>query len=139
MTQSLLQTPLLQNIIKQRGLLMASSVANLTGEYFDTRLITDTILFQLQRNGVRYVLASDEMQDQVDELRRQNQVGLYKKSSTAKVGNMQGAQYRLDGRISSIIKRNSEVKVYYKIDLRLIEIETGIIEWSDEKEIRKTM
>jgi len=140
MTQSLLQHPLLQDIIRKRGLLMASPVENKTSEYFDTKLITDTILTQLQKNGVRYVIAGDEMQNQVDELRRQNQSGLYKKSSTAKVGGMQGAQHRLDGSVSSIVKRTSSVKdVYYKINLRLIEIESGIVEWSDEKEIRKVL
>jgi PBP1b-binding outer membrane lipoprotein LpoB len=27
--------------------------------------------------------------------------------------------------------------VYYKFTLNLVDVETGIIEWSDEKEIRK--
>ncbi|MDR2031539.1 MAG: penicillin-binding protein activator LpoB [Azoarcus sp.] len=140
MTQSLLQTPLLRDIIRQRGLLMASPVENKTSEYFDTKLITDTILAQLQKNGVRYVIAGDEMQNQVDELRRQNQSGLYKRDSRAKAGNMQGAQYRLDGSVSSITKRGAGIKdVYYKINMRLIEIESGVVEWSDEKEIRKTL
>jgi uncharacterized protein (TIGR02722 family) len=140
MTQSLLQTPLLQDIVRKRGLLMASPVENKTSEYFDTKLITDAVLAQLQKNGVRYVIAGDEMQNQVDELRRQNQSGLYKKSSVAKVGNMQGAQYRLDGSVSSITKRGAGLKdVYYKINMRLIEIESGIVEWSDEKEIRKVL
>lgn len=139
MTQSLLQTPEVQTAIKKRQLLMASPVQNKTSEYFDTRLITDTILTQLQKNGVKYVIGGEDMQNQVDELRRQNQSGLYKKSKSAKVGNMEGAKYRLDGSISSIIKKGSSVKdVYYKMNLRLIEIETGIVEWSDEKEIRKS-
>jgi len=140
MTVSMLQHPLLQDIIRQRGLLMASPVANNTSEYFDTKLITDTILTQLQKNGVRYVIAGDEMQNQTDELIRQNQSGLYDKRSSVKVGKMQGAQYRIDGSVSSIVKRGAGVKdVYYKINMRLIEIETGIVEWSDEKEIRKTL
>jgi len=140
MTQSMLQTPLMQEIIKKRGLIMASPVANKTSEYFDTKLITDTVLTQLQRNGVRYVIAGDEMQNQTDELIRQNQTGLYKRSTTAKIGNMQGAKYRIDGSVSSITKRNSKVKdVYYKVNMRLVEIESGIVEWSDEKEIRKTL
>ncbi|MCE1169969.1 penicillin-binding protein activator LpoB [Azovibrio restrictus] len=139
MTQSLLQTPEVQTAIKKRQLLMASPVQNKTSEYFDTRLITDTILTQLQKNGVKYVIGGEDMQNQVDELRRQNQSGLYKKSKSAKVGNMEGAKYRLDGSISSIVKKGSTVKdVYYKMNLRLIEIETGIVEWSDEKEIRKS-
>ncbi|MDD3482341.1 penicillin-binding protein activator LpoB [Azovibrio restrictus] len=139
MTQSLLQTPEVRTAIKKRQLLMASPVQNKTSEYFDTRLITDTILTQLQKNGVKYVIGGEDMQNQVDELRRQNQSGLYKKSKSAKVGNMEGAKYRLDGSISSIVKKGSTVKdVYYKMNLRLIEIETGIVEWSDEKEIRKS-
>jgi uncharacterized protein (TIGR02722 family) len=139
MTQSLIQHPVVQDLIHKRGLMMASPVQNKTSEYFDTKLITDTVLTQLQKNGVRYVIESDSMQNQVDELRRQNQSGLYDKSKSVKMGKMQGAQYRLDGSVSSIVKKTSDVKdVYYKINLRLIEVETGIVEWSDEKDIRKT-
>ena len=55
------------------------------------------------------------------------------------MGKMKGAKYRLDGSISSIIKKTSDLKdVYYKMNFRLIDIETGIVEWSDEKEIRKS-
>lgn len=56
MTQSLIQHPVVQDIIKKRGWMMASPVQNKTSEYFDTKLITDTILVQLQKNGVRYVI-----------------------------------------------------------------------------------
>jgi len=138
MTQSLLQHPVVQTVIRKRELLVASPVQNKTSEYFDTALITDTILTQLQKNGVRYVVEGANMQNQVDELRRQNS-GLYKQSTAAKVGGMHGAKYRLDGSVSSITKKSSSVKdVWYKINLRLIEVETGIVEWSEEKEIRKT-
>ena len=139
MTQGLIQTPEIQTLIKKRQLLMASPVQNKTSEYFDTKLITDTVLTQLQKNGVRYAIEADNMQNQVDELRRQNQSGLYDKSKSVKMGKMQGAKYRLDGSISSIVKRTSDLKdVYYKMNMRLIEIETGVVEWSDEKEIRKS-
>lgn len=139
MTQGLIQTPEIQTLIKKRQLLMASPVQNKTSEYFDTKLITDTILTQLQKNGVRYTIEADNMQNQVDELRRQNQTGLYDKSKTVKMGKMQGAKYRLDGSISSIVKRTTDLKdVYYKMNMRLIDIETGVVEWSDEKEIRKS-
>lgn len=139
MTQSLIQHPVIQDLIKKRGLMMASPVKNKTSEYFDTRLITDTVLTQLQKNGVRYVIEGEDMQNQVSELSRQNQSGLYDKSKSVKMGKMQGAKFRLDGSISSIVKKGSDIKdVYYKMNLRLIEIESGIVEWSDEKDIRKT-
>jgi penicillin-binding protein activator len=140
MTSSLIQSPVIQDLIRKRKLLVASPVQNKTSEYFDTAMITDTILTQLQKNGVRYTVESANMQNQVDELRRQNQSGLYTKSKSAKMGKMEGAEYRLDGSVSSIIKKNSSVKdQYYKINLRLIGVETGIVEWSDEQEIRKTV
>ena len=139
MTQSLIQHPVIQDTIKKRGLLMASPVQNKTSEYFDTKMITDTVLTQLQKNGIRYVIEADNMQNQTDELRRQTQSGLYDKTKSVKIGKMQGAKYRLDGSISSIIKKTADLKdAYYKMNLRLIEIETGIVEWSDEKEIRKS-
>ena len=139
MTQSLIQHPLIQDLIRKRQLLMASPVKNKTSEYFDTRLITDTILTQLQKSGVRYAIEGEDMQNQVDELRRQNQSGLYDKGKSVKMGRMQGAKYRIDGSISSIVKKNVDIKdVYYKMNLRLVEIETGIVEWSDEKDIRKS-
>ena len=139
MTQSLIQHPLIQDLIRKRQLLMASPVKNKTSEYFDTRLITDTILTQLQKSGVRYAIEGEDMQNQVDELRRQNQSGLYDKGKSVKMGKMQGAKFRIDGSISSIVKKNADIKdVYYKMNLRLVEIETGIVEWSDEKDIRKS-
>ena len=139
MTQSMIQHPVTQDVIRKRQLLMASPVKNKTSEYFDTRMITDTILTQLQKNGVRYVIEGEDMQNQTDELRRQNQSGLYDKSKSVKVGKMQGAKYRIDGSVSSIVKKNADMKdVYYKVNMRLIEIETGIVEWSDEKDIRKS-
>ena len=139
MTQGLIQTPEIQTLIKKRQLLMASPVQNKTSEYFDTKLITDTVLNQLSKNGIKYAIEADNMQNQTDELRRQNQSGLYAKSSAVKMGKMKGAKYRLDGSISSIIKRTADLKdVYYKMNFRLIDIETGVVEWSDEKEIRKS-
>ena len=51
---------------------------------------------------------------------------------------MQGAKDRIEGSISSIIKQNKNVKdVFYIFNLNLINNESGLIEWADEKEIRK--
>jgi hypothetical protein len=64
---------------------------------------------------------------------------LYKSQGKAKVGNMTAAKYSLEGEIVSIVKQNSTTKdVFYKMTLKLYDIEDGSIEWQDEKEIRKT-
>ena len=52
---------------------------------------------------------------------------------------MVGSGYRLEGNIISIVKSNKKVKdVYYKFNLQLWNIQNGLLEWSDEKELRKT-
>ena len=117
-----------------------SEVRNKTTEYIDTRVITDKIRTQLTRSGkVRFAVSINEMQNQVDELKRQNQTGLYSSQSKTKMGNMTGAKYRVEGAISSITKQNKNVRdVFFVFNLNLINNETGVVEWADEKEIRKT-
>lgn len=125
---------------KDRPLTTVADVKNRTSEYIDTRSITDSIKTEvIKGGGLRFVTDINQMQNQTDELARQNQSGLYKKSTTAKMGKMQAAKYRIEGTITSIVKRNADVKdVYYKFTLQMTDIESGIVEWMDEREIRKT-
>jgi uncharacterized protein (TIGR02722 family) len=136
MARSLVQSPLL----KGRPLITVAEVKNKTSEYIDTRSITDTIRAQLLKSGtVRFAVDTVAMQSQVDELSRQSQSGLYSKGKSAKMGKMEGAKFRLEGNIVSIVKKNADLKdVWYKFSLQLIDNESGTMEWADEKEIRKT-
>jgi len=138
MTRSLLQSPVITR--GNRPLITVADVKNKTSEYIDTRSITDSVRAQLLKSGaVRFAVDHDAMQAQTDELIRQSQTGMYKKGSAKKVGRMEGADYRLEGNITSIVKQSSNVKdVYYKFSLVLVGIESGVLEWADEKEIRKT-
>ncbi|PTS82160.1 penicillin-binding protein activator LpoB [Pseudomonas sp. HMWF032] len=136
MTRSLAQSGVLQG----RPVVQVYDVKNKTSEYIDTREITTSIKTQLLKSGVaRFASDNVDMQSQVDQLKLQNQSGLYKNSTVAKTGNMIAAQYRLEGSISSIVKRSSDYKdVFYKFSLQLVDVESGLAEWMDEKEIRKT-
>jgi PBP1b-binding outer membrane lipoprotein LpoB len=52
---------------------------------------------------------------------------------------MAAAKYALEGEIVSIVKQNANTKdVFYKMTLKLYDVQEGTIEWQDEKEIRKT-
>jgi len=114
-------------------------VRNKTSEYIDTRAITDSIRSELQKGGkVRFAVDAAGMGQQTEELKRQ-QSELYAKEQAAETGRMVGAQYRLEGNIVSIVKQVKDTKdVYYKLNLQLWNIRNGLLEWSDEKEIRKT-
>lgn len=138
MSSSLLQAPVLA--AKSRPVVTVAEVKNRTSEYIDTKSITDSIRARILKSGlVRFAVDTSAMQTQVDEITRQNQGGLYKKSKSKKIGQMEGADFRIEGTITSIVKRADDVKdVYYKFSLQLIDNESGLMEWADEKEIRKT-
>ncbi len=137
MARSLLQAPVIIN--GNQPIVTVQEVKNKTSEYIDTRAITDSIRSQLSRSGrVRFAVDEADMQKQISELQRQ-QSEYYKKDQAAEVGQLVGAGYRLDGNIVSIVKENKKVKdVYYKFSLQLWNVQNGLLEWADEKEIRKT-
>jgi uncharacterized protein (TIGR02722 family) len=98
MTRSLAQSGILQG----RPVVQVYDVKNKTSEYIDTREITTSIKTQLMKTGTaRFASDNTDMQSQVDQLKLQNQSGLYKKSTVSKTGNMVAAKYRLEGSISS--------------------------------------
>ena len=137
MTRSLLN----HNVIIQSGepVMTVQEVKNKTSEYIDTRAITDTIRSELQKSGkVKFAVDAAGMEQQVEEINRQ-QGELYDRKTAVRTGRMVAADYRLEGNIVSIVKQAKDVKdVYYKFNLQLWNIENGLLEWTDEKEIRKT-
>jgi len=137
MTRSMLQAPVI--VSGNLPIVTVQEVRNKTSEYIDTRSITDSIRAELQKGGkVRFAVDAAAMNQQVEELKRQ-QSEFYAKEHAAEKGQMVGAQYRMEGNITSIVKQVKDVRdVYYKFNLQLWNIRNGLLEWSDEKEIRKT-
>ena len=137
MTRSLLQASVVAD--GSRPIITVQDVKNKTSEYIDTRAITDSIRSELQKSGrVRFAVDEVAMEEQISELERQ-QSEYYDQQTSAEIGRMVAAAYRLQGNIVSIVKENSDVKdVFYKFNLQLWNVRNGLLEWSDEKEIRKT-
>jgi uncharacterized protein (TIGR02722 family) len=137
MTRSMQQAPAIA--AGNLPIVTVQEVKNKTSEYIDTRAITDSIRAELQRGGkVRFAVDAPGMGQQVEEIKRQ-QSEYYAKDQAVEKGQMVGAQYRMEGNITSIVKQVKDVKdVYYKFNLQLWNIRNGLLEWSDEKEIRKT-
>lgn len=137
MTRSMLNTPIVSG--GDRPIVTVQEVRNKTSEYIDTRAITDSIRVELQKSGrVRFAVDAAAMEQQIEELKRQ-QSDYYDANKSAEIGKMVGAAFRLEGNITSIVKEASGVKdVYYKFNLQLWNVQNGLLEWTDEKEIRKT-
>jgi uncharacterized protein (TIGR02722 family) len=137
MVNSLVRLPQIAD--GSRPVVQVSTVKNKTTEHIDTKSITDKIRTALVKTGmVRFTAASDANDELVGTLEYQQGSGLVSPSTRKKVGKQVGADYLLYGEIDSIVKRSGRTSdVYYKFTLNLVDIETGLIEWSDEKEIRK--
>jgi len=138
MTRSMLDAPVVT--ANNLPIVTVQEVRNKTNEYIDTRAVTDSIRAELQKSGkVRFAVDSAGMSNQKEEIDRQQDDAYYDREQTAEKGRMVGAQYRLEGNITSIVKQAKDVKdVYYKFNLQMWNIRNGLLEWTDEKEIRKT-
>ena len=137
MARSMLQAPVIA--ASNLPVVTVQEVRNKTSEYIDTRAITDSIRSELQKGGkVRFAVDQSGLKQQTGEIDRQ-QSGYYAREQSVERGQMVGAQYRMEGNITSIVKQVRDTKdVYYKFNLQLWNIRNGLLEWSDEKEIRKT-
>ncbi len=138
MVQSLLASPVIASKPKP-PLLYVAAVKNKTDEHIDTQSITDKISTTLIQSGkVQFTAMADIPKELVDQLEYQNKSGLVDPSTAKPVGKHVGADYMLTGEITSIVKKSGSTKdYYYKITLKLANIQTAVIEWQDEKEIRK--
>ena len=133
-------------VLRNRPTLTVSVLRNKTSEYIDVNNIVNSIQTQLIKSGqVRFVRSVAEMDASVDELVRQNESEFYDPEKSVPIGKMVGAQYMLEGEITSIKKYDKGgfwekdiMDVYYKFTLKLVNTELGTIDWMDEQEIRKT-
>jgi len=131
--------PIVQMTAQRRPVVFVDKVKNKTTEHIDTESITDTIQTKLLQSGkFRFVdmtavkAVQEQMQFQMDS-------GMVDPNKAAAFGKQTGAEFMLYGNMSSIVKRNSDAKdVYYKFTLKLVNLESGIMEWAGEKEIRKS-
>lgn len=114
------------------------TVHNKTQEHIDTKSITDSVRTALIKTGkVRF--ANKEDRDTVhEEVDSQQQSGWYRKDKQRKKGKQIGANYILTGDlISNVQEVGSKKLVFYRLTLNLTNLDTGIMEWSEEKPIRK--
>jgi hypothetical protein len=120
----------------QAPLVSVARLRNDTSEHIDTKSITDKIRTSLIKSGKVRFSALDMQSDLMGQYKLQ---GTMADTATAKTaGKQTGAKYLLGGNISSIVKQNGRVKdVYYKITLQATDIESAVIVWADDVEIRK--
>jgi len=122
----------------ERPIIFVDKIKNKTSEHIDTESVTDSISNKLLRSGKFRFIDMTKVDAVRKQLDYQNSSGMVDPSTAISFGRQIGAQYMLYGNLSSIVKQDGSTKdVYYKMTMRLMDLQTGLIEWSDEKEIRK--
>ena len=131
--------PIVQETKNRRPIIEVARVNNKTMQHIDTQSITDSIRTKLLRSGkFRFTDRSSNKQT-IDEIRAQQESGLNDQETAVQFGKQYNAEFLLVSNLSEIKQKNRNViDVYYKFTMSLKNLRTGILEWSDEQQIRKT-
>lgn len=141
MVDDLLASPAMADIAPsgKRPILFIDSIKNKTMEHVDTESITDTISTKLLNSGRFRFVDRTKVDSIAKEMDFQKNSGFVDEKKSVQMGRQLGAQLMLYGNFSSIQKTAGSTKdMYYKFTMKLTNIETGLIEFQSEKEIRKT-
>lgn len=140
MTDSLLLSPVVGTLTQnKRPVMFVERIKNKTSEHIDTESITDSVSTKLLRSGKFRFVDMSRVEAARSQIEFQQEGSMVDANKAVQFGKQIGAEYMLYGNLSSIVKSNKDKSdVYYKFTLRLMDIESGLVEWADETEIRKT-
>lgn len=123
---------------KTEPVVMVTGLQNKTSEHIDTQSIMDMVRVELMKSGKVAFIDKEARQDIADEYNYQNS-GMVSGQTKKGPGDQVGADFIINGRMDSIVQEVGKDKsVYYKLTLNLTNIKTSMIQWSDQKQIRKT-
>lgn len=131
--------PIIDLTKNRRPVLFVDKIKNKSQEHIDTESITDTIQNRLINSGKFRFVDMTSVGAVADQMAYQQRSGMVDKRTAVQSGSQIGAEYMLNGNLSSIVKNSGgKSDVYYKFTLKLLNLKTGIVEWTSEKEIRKS-
>lgn len=136
MVASMVKHPAINNA-KTPPIIMVTNLQNKTSEHIDTQSIMDMVRVDLTNTGKVAFIDKEARQDIADEYNYQNS-GMVGETTKKGPGGQVGADYIVNGRLDSIVQEVGKDKtVYYKITLNMTNLKTGVITWTDQKQIRK--
>lgn len=137
MVTSLAGAPIISEA-KKRPVVLVTLTKNRTQEHIDMKSLTDKIRVALVKSGKFRFTDKDVRSEIAEELDYQGESGYVDPANARKKGKQIGANYFLTGEVTDRVQEVGGKKyVYYKATFNLVGIESGLIDWTDEKEIRK--
>ena len=151
MTESLLASPVIgeATAASKRPVMFVERIANKTDEHIDTESVLDSMTTKLLQSGKVRLVDMSRVESARSQFNFQNKDDMVDPKTAIRFGQMIGAEYMFYGNLSSIYKEAGSTgsitskftktrSVYYKFTLKLMNLKTGLVEWQDEQEIRKT-
>jgi uncharacterized protein (TIGR02722 family) len=131
--------PIVQVTAQRRPVVFVDKVMNKTTEHIDLQSVTDTISTKLINSGKFRFVDMTAVKAVQEQLKYQTESGNVDPAQAVRLGQQTGAEYMLYGNMASIVKQDGNTRdVYYKFTLKLLHLQSGIVEWQGEKEIRKS-
>ncbi|HPI40403.1 MAG TPA: penicillin-binding protein activator LpoB [Pseudobdellovibrionaceae bacterium] len=122
---------------KNPPIVMVTQLQNKTSEHIDTQSVMDMVRVELMNTGKVGFVDKEAREDIKSEYEYQGS-GVVSEETLKGPGGQTGADFILNGRLDSIVQEVGKSKsVYYKITLNLTNLKTGVMAWSNHKEIRK--
>jgi penicillin-binding protein activator len=122
---------------KRPPIVMVTRLQNKTSEHIDTQSITDMFQVELMRSGKVTFVDKAAREDIAEEYDYQDS-GMVERESKKGKGGQVGADFIMNGRLDSIVQEAGKDKtIYYKLTMNLTNLKTGLIQWTDNKQLRK--
>lgn len=118
-------------------IVLVGKLRNSTSEHIDMRSLADKIQTALAQTG-RFALVDQAARQDIAEEYEYQQSGYVDPNAAKGPGQQVSVDFLMTGDLASIIQEVGNDKlVYYKMTAKLNNVKTGLIEWTDEKQIRK--
>jgi uncharacterized protein (TIGR02722 family) len=118
-------------------IVLVGKLKNSTSEHIDMRSLGDKIQTALAQTG-RFALVDQQARWDIAEEYEYQQSGYVDPNAAKGPGQQVSVDFLMTGDLASIIQEVGNDKlVYYKMTAKLNNVRTGLIEWTDEKQIRK--
>lgn len=122
---------------KRPPIVMVTRLQNKTSEHIDTQSITDMFQVELMRSGKVTFVDKAAREDISEEYDYQGAGNVSRETQKSKGGQV-GADFIMNGRLDSIVQEAGKEKtIYYKLTMNLTNLKTGLIQWTDHKQLRK--
>jgi uncharacterized protein (TIGR02722 family) len=123
--------------IQGRPVVIVGKLKNSTSEHIDMQSLADKIQTQLANTGKFAFVDASARQAVAEEYEYQGS-GYVRPDQAKGPGQQIAPDYIMTGDLASIKQRvGSDEFIYYKMTAKLTNLRTGILEWTDEKELKK--